>query len=126
MLGLCLQDFVNLKSHFPNASKSFFDLNPFFGIVKNTQTSYSLQPAEPQSPSSDALGATDKGEKESRGRVALRYRIFRVRPQDIDNAYGSTKQITDALVLSGLIQNDDPTKIKTTIEQEKVDHFSQE
>src|SRR5438105_10429918 len=31
---------MNLKSHFPNASKSFFDLNPFFGIVKNTQTSH--------------------------------------------------------------------------------------
>src|SRR6266404_3872905 len=109
---------MNLKALFPHGSNGFF--------TANHQIENQIQPSESQPALADALGAKDKREKTSCGRVALRYRIFRVRPQDIDNAYGSTKQITDALVLSGLIQNDDPTQIKTTIEQEKVAHFANE
>src|SRR5882724_2192769 len=99
---------MNLKTLFPHGSNAFFNAN------------HSLQPAQSQSTLKDALGAAYKGTPPRSKRVALRYRIFRVRPQDIDNAYGSTKQVTDALVLSGLICGDDPTRIKTTIEQEKV------
>lgn len=103
-----------LKTLFPKASEDFINAN------------HSIQPAESEPAAGDALGRPDKGKEESKRRVALRYRIFRVRPQDTDNSYGSTKQITDALVLSGLIQGDDPTQITTIVEQEKVAHFTQE
>lgn len=105
---------MNLQTLFPNGSNAFFQAN------------HQIQSTEPQPPASDALDRENEGETKSGKRITLRYRIYRVRCQDNDNAFASTKQITDALVLSGLLCGDDPTKIKTIVEQEKVEHFGAE
>lgn len=101
---------MNVLALFPNASKDTIALN----------IGDPIQPAIAQPAPADALGAKDKGKKESCSRIAVRYRIYRVRLQDADNAYGSTKALSDALILSRLLPDDSPDKISLTVEQEKV------
>jgi hypothetical protein len=68
------------------------------------------------------------GKAQDHGRIALRYRIFRVRLLDEENLnhLGSTKAITDCLVQVGLLPDDDPKTITLAVAQEKVAHYSQE
>lgn len=103
-----------LKSIFPRASIAFLKANA------------ELQSAVPQSDTKTPLGSTTKGKEKGVGRIALSYRIYRVRLQDTDNACASTKNITDGLARSELIPGDAPDQISLTVEQEKVSTFSDE
>lgn len=105
---------MNLERLFPRASQDFHFLNP------------PLQPAQPQPDAEKTLGAATKGKEKGMGRVAVRYRIYRVRLQDADNACASTKNITDGLTRCGLICGDSPEQISLTVEQEKVASFNEE
>lgn len=55
-----------------------------------------------------------------RPRLAVLFRLYRVRLLDFDNAGGSVKFLCDALRAEGVIPDDDPGSITGTVEQVKV------
>jgi hypothetical protein len=114
-----MDDQSKLKSLFPRGSKSFFEAN-------ETKTITKLSYADVKSNKTATLDPAIQRKKESSGRATVRYRLCRVRPLDPDNATGSTKDLTDALCLCGLLQGDDPTKITLIVEQERVKSYSDE
>lgn len=97
-----------LRQRFPFASETCIALNA------------SIQSAKPEPITPKPLERVAKRKEKSVARIALRYRIYRVRLQDPDNAAAGTKAITDGLRRCGLIQNDSPQEISLTVEQEKV------
>lgn len=105
---------MNLLTRFPKASNDFIKANP------------QLQSAQSQPDAKAALGASTKGKEKSLERIAIRYRIYRVRLQDADNAFGGTKNLTDGLVRCGLIPSDSPEQISLTVEQEKVSSLAEQ
>jgi hypothetical protein len=102
-----------IRYHLPGASQDCINANR-------------LRSAEPERPPRTALVGSLPREAQNHGRIALRYRIFRVRLLDQENRDGSTKPITDCLVQVGLIPDDDPKTIEIETSQEKVAHYSQE
>lgn len=102
-----------LKLRFPRASQDFIKANR-------------VRPAEPEQAPRQTLVDPLPGETQNRGRIDVRYRIFRVRFLDEENLNGSTKPVTDCLVQAGLLPNDDPKTVKITVEQERVCHYFEE
>ena len=105
---------INLREHFPRASKSF--------IAANAQ----LSRAEPQPHQAPALGATISREVQSVPRVTVRFIGYRSRPLDPDNFAGGCKDLLDGLRHAGLIPGDEPWRINFETRQEKVAHASEE
>lgn len=99
---------------FPNASRS--------AIAANAQVS----DPEPERDEARPLERSDAGEKESLGRVRVRFTGYRVRPLDPDNFAGSCKDLLDGLRHAHLIRGDEPWRIIFETEQFKVKHFSKE
>jgi len=95
---------------FANAARSFRKINP------------QLYPAEFERPARTALVDTTPGKKEGGNRYSVRFRIYRVRPLDEDNAFGGVKTCVDLLVGAGLLPSDAPETLKIEVEQEKVQH----
>jgi hypothetical protein len=116
---VALNNARNLRSIFPRGSKAFFQAN-------ETHTDTQIPHTQPKRIKAPALDKMAKREKESVGRIALRYRLFRVRPLDFENFAGSTKDCTDGLCRCGLLPGDDPTKVSISVEQERVEHYSDE
>src|SRR4030095_9108734 len=106
-------DEARLRYLFPRASRDFFDANR-------------LRPADPQRAARPPLVNPLPGKTPGDDRIIVRYRTFRVRLLDQDNAFGATKTITDVLVQIGLLPSDDPQTIQVTVEQEKVRHYCEE
>jgi hypothetical protein len=111
-------EMANIKELFPRGSEEFYRLNQ--------ANANRIRSAEPQRPARSALVDPLPGEAQDHGRIALCYRIFRVRLLDQENLNGSTKPVTDCLVQIGLIPDDDPKTIEIETSQEKVAHYSQE
>lgn len=97
-----------IRQRFPFASEACIALNA------------SLQSAQPQHDAPKPLAKVAGRKEKSVARIALRYRIYRIRLQDPDNAAAGTKAITDGLRRCGLIPNDSPEEISLTVEQQKV------
>lgn len=117
-----MDDKEKLKLMFPWGSSDFFKANLEHAI----KTRGKIQDPNPKHYEAIPLDETVFGKEEGMGRVTVRYRLCRVRPLDADNATGSTKDLTDGLCRCGLIPGDDPTQITLIVEQEKVDHYSEE
>jgi hypothetical protein len=103
-----------IQARFPRASQSF--------IKANSQ----LRAAQPQRESATTLVKAIPRAQKVRDRITLCYCFCRVRPLDLDNAYGATKNCTDALCRCGLLPGDDPTKITLQVVQKRVKKYSQE
>ena len=95
---------------FGRASRSFAKANP------------ALFAAEPEPAPRKALERKVEGTQHGDGRIVVRYRLCRCRCLDPDNAYASTKTLTDLLCRCGIIPGDDAQKIRLEVEQKKVDH----
>jgi hypothetical protein len=106
--------YFGIKRLFPNASKDL--------IAANTQ----IQPAESECDQAPALGGPAEREETCVGSITLRYRFYRVRPQDPENAAASTKDLTDGIRRCGLIPGDDPWQVRLEVEQVKVKTFHHE
>ncbi len=77
---------------------------------------------KPQQNQAPALGSPVPGKKEGVGRTRLRFVGCRIRLLDPDNFAGSTKDLIDGLVKSGLVRDDSVEHIILETEQVKVAH----
>lgn len=118
---------------FPHASRSTLAANGALleasGIDAggcDVEAGGKVSDAEPEHLEAPALGRPIPGEKESVGRVSVRFIGYRVRPLDPDNFAGSVKDCLDFLRHAGLIPGDEPWRIKLETEQEKVASFKEE
>jgi hypothetical protein len=112
-------DSQKLKLMFPRGSADFFKAN-------ETHTIAQLPHTNTQHHKATTLDRVAKGEKTGLGRITVRYRLRRVRPIDPDGVAGSTKDCTDGLCRCGLLPGDNPFQITLIVEQEKVEHYSDE
>jgi hypothetical protein len=103
-----------IRKLFPNATVSFFDVNP------------RLCASEREQDQGSALGDQTSGETKSDVRPFVCIITRRVRLLDKDNAYASTKCLTDCLHEIGLIPGDSEKDIELEVRQEKVDHFHEQ
>jgi hypothetical protein len=95
---------------FSRASRSFIKANP------------QLFASQPEPAPRTALVDPTQGKKEGGNRYVVRFGIFRVRPLDEDNAFGSVKSCVDLLVGSGILPSDSPETLKIEVGQQKVAH----
>jgi hypothetical protein len=95
---------------FVRASRSFIKANPEIFAPK------------PQRPARTPLVNPASGKTQSGNRYCVSFTIFRIRPLDEDNAFGSVKSCVDLLVGSGLLPSDSPETLKIEVEQAKVAH----
>lgn len=103
-----------IKTLFPRASRSFIAANA------------GLRAQKPEPTSRATLVDASPGKAESDERIVLSYVLHRVRLLDPDNAVGATKTITDCLCEVGLIPGDAADQIEISVEQEKVNHYSEQ
>jgi hypothetical protein len=102
------------RIRFPRASASFIALNS------------QIQPTELEQDAPVALVKAAAGKEKGLDRVVLRFRGCFVRPRDPDNFAGSLKNLIDGLRHSGVIEGDEPWRIKLELEQEKVNTYAEE
>jgi len=93
---------------FIRASRSFIKINP------------RLFAAQPESTSRSPLVDPPPRKKAGGNRYVVRFRIYRVRPLDEDNAFGSVKSCVDLLVGAGILPSDSPETLKIEVEQQKI------
>lgn len=107
---------------FPNASKSVIEANAHdYGPgTQEPEADPALQDPKPERNQAPALDRSDAGEKESLGRITVRFTLFRVKLLDPDNAAGSVKDCLDGCRQAGLIPDDQWHQIKLEIEQSRV------
>lgn len=99
---------------FPNASRSF--------VAANAR----LHPAEPSEPDQQALDGSPAREKESLGRVVVRFTCFRCQLLDPDNHAASIKDLLDGLRHAHCIRDDSAKFVKVETDQVKVNRRSDE
>ena len=104
-----------IRRLFPNASRSLLEAN------------VELRSAEPGADSDKApLDGPNAGEKESVGRVVVRFTCYRVRSLDFDNRAASCKDLLDGLRHAHLIRDDSDKFIEASVSEVKVGSYADE
>ena len=107
-----------LLRRYPHASAGF--------IKANCVPDCAVPHTKPQCHKTPALVSPVPGEAKSISRPRVCFTLHRVKLLDPDNAAGSVKDLLDGLRHAALIRGDEWHAIKLEVEQEKVDHYSQE
>lgn len=94
-----------------------------YGSPKNSPQ---VPDPKPQPKPPGALGRPEKREAKVLSRPLVRFTGYRVRPLDPDNFAGSCKNALDGLRHAGILDGDEPWRIRFVTEQEKVYHFKNE
>jgi hypothetical protein len=111
---------AQILARFPNASESVLSL------ADETFLGGKIPNPEPQRHQAPALGKAVPREATGLRRTLVRFTGYRVRPLDPDNFAGSVKDLLDGLRHAGILQGDEPWRIKLETEQEKVGKYSEE
>lgn len=110
---------MNLRSHFPRGSESFFQVNETHDLCP-------IPNPEPQQNQGRTLDRSLQGKTKSLRRVRVRFTGYRAQPLDPDNFAGSVKDLLDGLRHAGLIPGDEHWRILLQTAQEKVESLTQE
>ena len=102
-----------LKSKFPHASASFIRIN-------NSR----LHTPEPERPKKRALERPVSREEESPVRLEICFRIYATRACDWDNY--RTKDLQDALIIAGLLPDDNWRTLQGRVESHQVQTKAEE
>jgi hypothetical protein len=111
---------AQILARFPNASESVLSLADETFLVGK------IPNPEPQRHQAPSLGKAVPREATGLRRTLVRFTGYRVRPLDPDNFAGSVKDLLDGLRHAGILQGDEPWRIKLETEQEKVGKYSEE
>ena len=110
---------AQILARFPHASESILSL-------ADPDPDREVPHAKPQCHQAPALGGAVQGEAKGIRRTLVRFTGYRVKPLDPDNFAGSVKDLLDGLRHAGILQGDEPWRIKLETEQEKVGKYSEE
>lgn len=85
-----------------------------------------LQDSKPKQDAEKPLGGKTKRQGTGDGRIIVRLCSYRVKPLDLDNAYGGGKNLLDCVKEIHLIPDDNPEEIRLIVDQKRVEHYNQE
>lgn len=85
-----------------------------------------VQDAKPQPPIRKALGNVHAVPKGSSERITVHFTLYRCVSLDESNAAASVKAIEDSLRYVGIIPDDSKAVVRLIVDQEKVEHRTEE